>query len=143
MVFDAFREAFRDGWGYTEWVYEDWAQRQFGENFDPGLWFLAFDGDELAGGALCEFRPAVLSNSQDGWVSQLAVRRPYRRKGVGLTLLNLVFAEFYRHGTRRVGLGVDASNPTGATHLYEKAGMHVAHEYIMYEKMLRKVESGK
>ena len=139
VVFDAFREAFRDHWGYTEWIYENWAQRHFGEDFDPALWFLAFDGDELAGGALCEYRPDVLSNSKYGWVSQLAVRCPWRRKGLGLALLKQAFAEFYRRGTRRVGLGVDASNPTGATHLYEKAGMHVAHEYITYEKMLRKV----
>jgi mycothiol synthase len=140
-VFDAFREAFRDHWGYAEWIYEDWAQRHFDDGFDPALWFLAFQGDELAGGALCKFHPDVLSNTQDGWVSQLAVRRPWRRIGLGYALLKLAFGEFYRRGVRRVALGVDASNPTGATHLYEKAGMHVAHGFIVYEKMLLKEES--
>ena len=34
-------------------------------------------------------------------------------------------------------LGVDASNPTGATRLYKKAGMQVDSEYVTYEKELR------
>ena len=37
----------------------------------------------------------------------------------------------------RIGLGVDASNPTGATRLYEKVGMKVAVEDVIYEKELR------
>ena len=36
----------------------------------------------------------------------------------------------------RVTLGVDAANPTGATHLYEAVGMHVKSENIVYEKSL-------
>jgi hypothetical protein len=31
---------------------------------------------------------------------------------------------------------VDAANPTGATHLYESAGMHVDQEEIVWEKQL-------
>ena len=36
-----------------------------------------------------------------------------------------------------VCLGVDAANPTGATRLYQKAGMHVAAEYVTCEKEIR------
>jgi hypothetical protein len=36
-----------------------------------------------------------------------------------------------------VGLGVDATSLTGATRLYEKAGMHVQRKSVTYEKMLR------
>ena len=36
----------------------------------------------------------------------------------------------------RVALGVDAENPTGATLLYERAGMHVAYEAVTYGKEL-------
>jgi hypothetical protein len=35
-----------------------------------------------------------------------------------------------------VGLGVDAQNPSGATRLYERAGMHVAYEAAAFEKEL-------
>jgi hypothetical protein len=44
--------------------------------------------------------------------------------------------EFYRRGQPRVGLGVDAQNPTGATRLYERAGMHVAYEAAAFRKEL-------
>jgi hypothetical protein len=40
-------------------------------------------------------------------------------------------------GKARAGLGVDAQSLTGATRLYEKAGMHVAREFLAYEKELR------
>ena len=36
-----------------------------------------------------------------------------------------------------IGLGVHSQNLTGATWLYERAGMHVARIYIFYEKELR------
>jgi ribosomal protein S18 acetylase RimI-like enzyme len=47
------------------------------------------------------------------------------------------FNEFYQRGMFKIGLGVDASNPTGATRLYQKVGMKVAVEDVLYEKELR------
>jgi ribosomal protein S18 acetylase RimI-like enzyme len=38
---------------------------------------------------------------------------------------------------KTIGLGVDAQNPTGATRLYQKAGMYPASEFVTYEKELR------
>jgi GNAT superfamily N-acetyltransferase len=132
QVFDAFEDAFRDHWGYTPWDYDWWKRRIYGqEDFDPGLWLLASAGDHLAGGVLCSYK------QDSGWVNQLAVRRPWRRQGLGLALLYQAFGEFYRRGTRLIGLGVDAQSPTGATRLYQRAGMSVAHEFISYEKEIR------
>ena len=54
-----------------------------------------------------------------------------------MALLLHSFGEFYRRGRHTVGLGVDSQNLTGATRLYERAGMHVARIYIAYEKELR------
>ena len=48
-----------------------------------------------------------------------------------------LLTEFYKRGEKVIGLGVDASNPTGATRLYERAGMHVASEFVIYEKEYR------
>ena len=129
-VFEAVNEAFRDHWGHSEWLFEEWRSRMMGIGYEPGLWFLAEDDGQIAGVALCRYRQQV------GWVHQLAVRRPWRKRGLGLALLYQSFGEFYRRGTQIVGLGVDASNPTGATRLYERAGMHMAHEYITFEKLL-------
>jgi ribosomal protein S18 acetylase RimI-like enzyme len=43
-------------------------------------------------------------------------------------------------GKRKVNLEVDAENPTGATRLYEKAGMRVARRQEPFEKELRPSE---
>jgi mycothiol synthase len=131
-VFAAIDEAFQDHWGYMEGDYEEWRHWTIErENFDPSLWFLAFDGGEIAAASLCTYQ------MDDGWVDILAVRRPWRRKGLGIALLLHSFGEFYRRGKYKVGLGVDSQNLTGATRLYERARMRVARTYISYEKELR------
>ena len=43
----------------------------------------------------------------------------------------------YRRGRHAVGLGVDASSLTGATRLYERAGMRVVRQFNSYAKVLR------
>jgi mycothiol synthase len=131
-VYNAVDEAFQDHWGHMEGNFEEWKHWTLKrENFDPSLWFLAFDGDEIAGASLCTYQ------MDNGWVDTLAVRRPWRRKGLGMALLLHSFSEFYQRGRHKVGLGVDSQNLTGATRLYERAGMHVARLYISYEKELR------
>ena len=72
-----------------------------------------------------------------GWVGTLGVRREWRKRGIGMSLLRHSFNEFYRRGKRKVGLGVDAQNLTGALRLYESAGMHVHQAFDQYEKELR------
>ena len=104
-------------------------------DFDPSLWFLAVDGDEIAGISLCW--PKSNDDPQMGWVGTLGVRRPWRKQGLGLALLQHSFAEFHRRGQARVGLGVDASSLTGATRLYERAGMQPIRQFDMYQKVLR------
>jgi mycothiol synthase len=136
----AVRDAFKDHWGYVEGPFEDELKESLHwmENdpyFDPSLWFVAVDGDEIAGVSLCY--PKRVEDPDMGWVSTLGVRRPWRRKGLGLALLHHSFGEFYHRGKLKVGLGVDAESLTGATRLYEKAGMHVHRQYATYEKELR------
>jgi len=130
-VFEAVEEAFADHWGHTPRAFAEWIARTRREDFDPSLWFLAMDGDVIAGVALCRRRPDM------GWVDSLSVRRPWRKRGLGLALLRHSFNEFYRRGKRKVGLGVDAQNLTGALRLYESAGMHVQQAFDLYEKEIR------
>lgn len=128
----ALDEAFRDLWGYLPLPFEHWAHWTVeSATFDPTLFFLACAGDEIAGLAQCEVFDGI------GWVNDLAVRRPWRKRGIGLALLRHAFAEFYRRGLSTAGLGVDAQSLTGATRLYERAGMHVAREHEIYERELR------
>lgn len=132
VVFETDEEAFQDHWGHMPGNFENfkhWTVER--ESFDPSLWFLAYEGDRIAGISLCMHRDEL------GWVDTLAVLRPWRRVGLGKALLQHSFGEFYRRGTRNVGLGVDAQNLSGATRLYERVGMHVVRVYINYEKELR------
>jgi len=127
----ALEEAFQDHWAHIPTDFEVWRRKE--EHFDPTLWLLVCDGDDIAG---------VLTGSQHldlGWVAQLGVRRPWRQRGIALALLHQAFAAFFHRGWTRVGLDVDAESETGATRLYERAGMHVDPDYAItvYHKELR------
>lgn len=131
-VFEAVDESFRDHWGHVPMKYENWVAHGLNrDGFDPSLWFVAWEGDQVAGVSLCRYRPEM------GWVGTLGVRRPWRKHGLGLALLTHSFGEFFRRGEKTIGLGVDAENPTGATRLYQRAGMKVATEFVHYQKELR------
>jgi mycothiol synthase len=139
-VFRAQDEAFQDHWGYVDGNYdEDFAQWKYSffkiHAFDPELWFLAEDGDEIAGLAICY--PHADEDPEMGWVEILCVRKPWRHQGLGLALLHHTFNVYYQRGLRRVGLGVDAQNLSGATRLYKKAGMKVYREHVTYEFEIR------
>lgn len=58
-------------------------------------------------------------------------------EGLGLALLYAAFGEFYQRGERKVALQVDAQSLTGATRLYERAGMHLVRQFDRYEKEMR------
>ncbi len=133
-------DAFRDHWGFVEQPFEQEYQQwlhfmEHDEAFDPDLWFLAMDGDEIAGMSLCT--PESREDKDMGWVRTLGVRRPWRRQGLGLALLHHSFGEFHCRGKARVGLGVDASSLTGATRLYKRAGMRPIRQFDSYELVLR------
>ena len=140
-VYRAIDEAFQDHWGHVDSEDEEERLERFrhsienDETFDPELFFLAMDEEEIAGAAFCS--PRYGGDPETGIVETLGVRRPWRRRGIALALLHHAFGEFYQRGHKHVGLGVDTQNLSGATRLYEKAGMHIAKEFTFYEKELR------
>jgi mycothiol synthase len=139
-VYRADDEAFQDHWGYVQEPFEigfpKWAHWMTDPAvFDPKLWFLVMDGDELAGLALN--REKSDEDPEMGWVRVLAVRRPWRRRGLGLALLLHSFAALKQRGKKSAGLGVDSGSLTGATRLYEKAGMRVLRVYDSFEIEMR------
>ena len=130
---DALIEAFEEEWNFVAMPFDEWREMRLVKDpdYDPTLWFVVRDGGEIA---------AVMRNEPDrsgaGFVGALGVRKPWRRRGIAQALLHHAFGEFYRRGKRRIALGVDAENPTGATRLYERAGMQVAFEAVTYGKEL-------
>lgn len=132
-AYDVQQETFADqGNDFVPEPFDDWRHWATREPFDPGLWFFAVDGEELAGISLC--RGEWAGDDSLGWVSVLGVRRPWRRKGLGSALLLHSFRELRARGKERVGLGVRADNATGALRLYERVGMSVSRRILWYEK---------
>jgi ribosomal protein S18 acetylase RimI-like enzyme len=72
-----------------------------------------------------------------GWIGTLGVRPAWRRRGLGLALLYESFRRFAERGETLAALGVDSENPTGATRLYERAGMRVLWRADVWRKELR------
>jgi ribosomal protein S18 acetylase RimI-like enzyme len=104
------------------------------DDFDPTLWFLAWDGDELAGFALGY--PQLGDDSGLGHINWLGVRKPWRRRGLAEALLRRSFSELYARGKRRTGLGVDAQNVTGALRVYERVGMRATIRFGIWQRDL-------
>jgi mycothiol synthase len=130
-VYALIQDAFADNFDYSPLPYDAWRTAMIErDDFDPGLLLLATANGEIVGAAL---GPRY---EQTGWVRQVAVRREWRRRGLGRALMQHVFAEFYRRGQRKVGLVVDSYNRTGAKQFYESLGMRVERQHDGYEKEL-------
>ena len=133
--------AFQDHWGYVEGEsFEEWFHWiENDPSFDPSVCFLAVtsaaEGEQTVGVLMA--RPVWEEDPTIAWIDELGVLRPWRRQGIALALLLHVFGEFYRRDRYKVGLGVDGQSLTGATRLYEKAGMYIFRQLDAYEKVLR------
>jgi mycothiol synthase len=97
---------------------------------------------ELVVFAEVDGRPAgvVASSLTDfegvGWIGELGVLREHRGRGIAQALLHRAFADFSALGLTRARLNVDAENTTGAIRLYERVGMTVRREWMVFEKVL-------
>ena len=124
-------EAFAEHHLFEPRSYAEWRRRVIDvSDFDPRLWLIGWDGDEVAGYA------AASAAADGGMVGDLAVRRPWRGRGLGLALLLEEFRALASRGVTVVRLDVDAQNATGAVELYERAGMQVARRFDVFEKKL-------
>jgi mycothiol synthase len=129
-VHAAGQEAFRDHFRPAAMDLGEWLAFRFVRgDLDLGLWFVAWDGDEVAG-AMLAFETPV-----GGYLDELFVRRPWRGRGLGRALLLEACAELRRRGRPVAYLGVDSENPTGAMHLYGSAGFTQSRAAtLVYEK---------
>jgi mycothiol synthase len=133
----ASEEAFADHWGTKPEPFELFEHRVASGRLNRQHSYIAWDGDEIAGGALNEMGPAAARRrGQDrGWVGVLFVRRAWRKRGLGRALLVASLLQAREVGHRAVGLNVDAENPTGAVRLYESVGFAVAATFVAYHRV--------
>jgi ribosomal protein S18 acetylase RimI-like enzyme len=133
-VYDAYVEAFGDHWGFVPESFADWCTWNLGPNADTSLWRLVEDGGEIA--AVCLSKPSRGDDETVGWVAVLAVRSPWRRRGLARALLLESFGLFRSIGRPRAALGVDRENTTGALALYESVGMRATSRSDTWERVL-------
>jgi len=131
LVYEALEEAFADHWGHEPRTFEEWLE-QAGP-LDERMCYLVRTRDgPVAAAQVCDE-----DRFGTAWIAILGVRVAWRRHGLGEALLRQAFHDLYARGRRRVALGVDAENTTGATRLYERVGMTIDAQDDAYEKSLR------
>ncbi len=141
----ALNEAFQDSWGaaefHAEWL-EAW---QESPTFDPSLWQVAWDGDEIAGTVLpfIDQEENQLYGRKRGMTEYICTRRPWRRRGLARALIARGLQAIKERGMEEAALGVDTQNLHGALRLYESMGFRPARRSTSYRKALESERRGK
>lgn len=135
---DASREAFRDEWGYSpdlEPPVDQWLEDP---NFDPSLWRVAWEGDQVVGMVLSFIneRENQEYKRKRGYTENICVRRPWRKRGIAKALIAAALHAIKEKGMEDAGLGVDAENLSGALQLYESMGYRMIKRFSIYRKPL-------
>ncbi len=135
-IFDADAEAFMDHWGgfdASDASFEEWLDQP---DFDPSLFVVAFDGDEIAGVVINEIdaHENEALQRKRGLLASVFVRRPWRRRGLAAALVARSLLLLRERGMTSAWLGVDGENPTGALGVYERAGFAVHSRGMQYRK---------
>ncbi len=137
LIFDAFNEAFRDHWGFEPMPKTTWDLFMVGrESFRPDLSYAVLAGDQVAGLSINFHSPEENERKgiREAWVGDLAVRRPWRKRGVATALLNRSMIDFKAAGMDYATLGVDTENPTGALGVYERVGFKPVKRSMAFAK---------
>ena len=123
-VFDAINEAFKDHWGHAEPTDEEFEVWKKGRHFQPELWKIAWDGDQVCGTVLNYVDEAENKeyNRKRGYTETICVRRKWRGKGIAKAIIAESIRMFTGMGMEECALGVDAKNPSGALKLYQSLG---------------------
>jgi ribosomal protein S18 acetylase RimI-like enzyme len=137
-IWRAAEEAFRDHWGHGEWKDEYLAEWRESPTFQPHLWQVAWDNQEVAGMVLNRFDAA--ENAEygrlRGYTETICVRRPWRGRGLARALITRSLSLWKSMGMTEAAHGVDSQNATGALALYKSLGYRVTRTFTTYRKTL-------
>jgi len=135
-ILTAEESAFRDDWFERRPTPEDRLRYLGDPRVDPRLWQVAWHRDEVAGIVF----PADDADANQRYerrrilLDAVAVRRPFRRRGLATALMLRVLHAARETGFTSADLWVDSENPSGALRLYERLGFEVAVRSVAYHK---------
>ena len=138
QLWQADHEAFLDHWGGHDDSEASFLRWRESPEYDPSLFLVAWDGDEIAGGVL----NAVYAAENEGlglnraWLDSVFTRRAWRRRGLARNLIARSLHLLRGRGFTGAALGVDADNPSGALGLYESAGFAVTERSTAWRRPL-------
>jgi len=124
QIWEADVEAFRDHRGFIEPTETDWEAWLASPNWDPGLWQVAWAGDQVVGQVRSYIDPVENERWQRkrGWTEDISTVREWRRKGIAGALICASLCRLRERGMTEAALEVDTENLTGAFRLYESLG---------------------
>ena len=139
-LFRAFNESFGDHWGFHPLTRAEWEQRIIGDSaLRRDLSFVVMTDENVA--AFCLNCERAVENERlgirRGWTTKLGTRRAWRKRGLATFLLAESMRQFRAQGFDYAGLGVDATNLTGALALYEGLGYRAYKTRYALEKLVR------
>ncbi len=134
-VWLARNEAFADHWRWAPTPFDVFLQLLQHGRYQPEYSFVVWAGEQIAGGVLNDLGLGVETRHGLSWISQLFVRRPWRKRGLGRALLIASLLKARELGHASIGLNVDAENLTGAVRLYEAVGFRRASTRVAYERV--------
>jgi ribosomal protein S18 acetylase RimI-like enzyme len=138
-IWEAEVEAFRDHWGFSEVEEADYRRWLDYPNFQPHLWQVAWEEDQVAG-MIRNYISAEENTRygrQQGYTEWISVRRPWRRRGLARALLARSLHMHKNLGMTQAALSVDSQNPAGALQLYESMGFRLVTRVVTYRKPLK------
>jgi mycothiol synthase len=137
-IWEAEAEAFRDHWGEAEVDESDFERWQRSNYFQPHMWQVAWEGDQVAGmvrGFIDEDYNARYGRKR-GYTENISVRRPWRKRGLASALMALSLQQQKELGLTESSLGVDTENTSGALRVYENMGFRAVKRFTVYRKPL-------
>ena len=135
-IWDASIDAFRDHWGFSQPEEEDYISYSTSRYFQPDLWQVAWDGDEVVASILnyVDEEHNKKFNMKCGWTEEISTRREWRRRGIAKALIARSMQMHKDNGMTTVALGVDTENPNGALQLYEAMGYKKKRTMVTFRK---------
>jgi mycothiol synthase len=140
-IWEADNEAFRDHWAHVPYTEEDYEYWLHGDpEFQPDIWKVAWEieSGQVAGMVLgCIFEEQNNKyNRKRGWLEDICVRRPWRKRGLARALIAESLRELETRGMAEAALSADAENLSGAFRLYECMGFRTVKRDTVYRKPL-------
>ncbi len=128
------QEAFAEHFGFLPKSYDEWMPwLRDRRDARPDLWWLAWLDGEPVG--LC-IQDDSRSERGSGHIRVLGVIPHARGRGIASWLLQSAFSQGAREDRRAMTLAVDSENTTGATALYDRAGMRPERVILLFRRPL-------